>query len=643
MFDDFLIHTFHDGNCLQAYKIFGAHLVTENKKKGCRFTVFAPNAKSVEVVGDFNNWEGQNHVMEKYNDGGIWTLFIPGIKQYDVYKYKIETQKGDYLYKADPYAFFSELRPATASKVFDIEGYKWKDNKWLDSRTKNFDRPLNIYEVNIGSWKMKKDFTDEEDGEFYSYEELIDKIIPYTKEMGYTHLEVMPLNEFPFDGSWGYQPTGFYSATSRYGNPKQLMHFIDACHKEGVGIILDFVPAHFVKDEHGLHMFDGGFVYDYDDFNRRYSPWDSVYFDLGKNEVRSFLLSCVDFFATYFHVDGFRFDAVSNLIYYEGNKNLGVNIGAQEFLKRLNGHMLGYHPNVMMIAEDSTDAPKVTKPVGENGLGFDYKWDLGWMNDTLKYFAMDPYMRKFNHKLITFSMAYFHSENFLMEFSHDEVVHGKATIINKMWGLAGDKMAQAKALYVYMFTHPGKKLNFMGNELGEYKEWDEKKSLGWNILDYPDHDAFHHFCKDLNHIYNSVPALYECDYKDMGFEWLVVDDEEQSVFAFVRRDKNGGSVVVVLNFIGNEHEVYNVPVYSKGSFKEILNTDKDIYAGHNITNPRKINTKKDKTTGKYYVPIKIAPFSAMIFEYNIDKTEKKTTKKKVVKKKAVKKNTKSKG
>lgn len=350
MFDNFLIHTFHDGNCLQAYKIFGAHFETHEGKKGVRFTTYAPNARSAQVVGEFNQWGETPCYMERYNNGGIYTIFVEGVKEFDMYKFRFETPQGDIIDKADPYAYFSELRPGTASKVYNMEGYRWHDSKWVKNRTKNYDRPLNIYEASLGSWKMKRESEGEgDDGEYYSYEELIDEIIPYVKKMGYTHLEVMPLTEFPFDGSWGYQATGFYSATSRYGQPKQLMKFIDACHQEGIGVIMDFVPAHFVKDSHGLHMYDGGFVYDYNDYNRRYSPWDSVYFDLGKNEVRSFLLSSVEFFATYYHIDGFRFDAVSNLIYYEGNKNLGENIGAMEWMKRLNGHMSGYQSNCEML------------------------------------------------------------------------------------------------------------------------------------------------------------------------------------------------------------------------------------------------------------------------------------------------------
>ena len=615
MLDNFLIQLFHEGNCLEAYKVFGAHQETCDRKKGVRFTVYAPNARSVQVVGDFNAWSGNDHYMERYNDGGIYTLFIPGIKEYDTYKYRIETSSGAHVDRADPYAFFSEVRPATASKVFDVERFRWSDSKWLKTRTKNFDRKLNIYEANIGSWKMKKEFTEEEDGEFYSYEEMIDLIIPYVKEHGYTHLELMPLLEFPFDGSWGYQATGFYSITSRYGNPKQLMKFINACHKEGIGVIMDFVPAHFVKDGHGLYKFDGGFVYEYPDIHRRYTEWDSVYFDLGREEVRSFLMSSVFFFAKYFHIDGIRFDAVSNLVYWKGNKELGQNDGAIEFMKRMNSHMGGYFPGVMMIAEDSSDYPNVTKHPSVGGLGFDYKWDLGWMNDTLKYLKLDPVFRQTDHHLITFSMAYFYQENFILPLSHDEVVHSKGTIIDKMWGDYEQKMAQVKTLYIYMMMHPGKKLNFMGNELAEYKEWDEKKALGWSILTYPVHDAFHKFIKALNHIYDEYPAMYEYDYYFEGFEWLVVDDTAQSVFAFERKCPSGNSLIAVINFTGNSHTGYMIPVNEEGSYKEIINTDKDMYSGSNFINSRVIKAKKGEVLNKeYYIPVNIAPFAGMIFE-----------------------------
>ncbi len=621
MLDDFLIKLFHEGNCLEAYKIFGAHPETVDNIDGVRFTVFAPNARSVQVVGDFNGWDGHNDYMERYYDGGIWTKWIPNVKQFQMYKYRIETVSGALIDKADPYAFFSEIRPGTASKVYDLTGFEWTDDKWMKERTNNYDRKMTIYECNLGSWKLKEPFTDTQDGVFYSYEELADMLIPYAKENGFTHLELMPLNEFPFDGSWGYQATGYFSATSRYGNPKQLMHFIDKCHEEGIGVIMDMVLAHFVKDAHGLHQFDGGFVYEYDDINRRYSEWDSVYFDAGKDTVRSFLMSAVHFWAEEFHIDGIRFDAVSNMLYWKGNKFIGENDGAIEMLKRMNVRMHEQYPAVMLIAEDSTDFPYVTKPVKDGGVGFDYKWDMGWMNDTLRYFKEDPVYRQYDHNLLTFSMMYFHSERFILPFSHDEVVHGKATILNKMWGLNDDKFAQAKALYVYMFMHPGKKLNFMGNELGEYKEWDEKKALGWNILEYPQHDSFHKFFSDLNHIYQKYPALWKNDYDDLGFEWLVVDDSQQSVFAFARHCKEGGCIVAVMNFIGNEHEEYCVPVPFEGTYKEILNTDDTAYTGKGITNPRALKSKKGKANNEdQSITVKLAPFSACIFEYQGDET-----------------------
>ena len=537
-----------------------------------------------------------------------------------MYKYRIETQNFATVDRADPYAFYSELRPGTASRVYNIENFRWSDKRWLNARTKNFDKPMNIYEANIGSWKMKKDFTDEEDGEFYTYEEMIDLIIPYLVENHYTHLELMPLTEFPFDGSWGYQATGYFSVTSRYGEPKGLMKFINACHKAGIGVIMDFVPAHFVKDGHGLYQFDGGFVYDYPDINRRYTEWDSVYFDVGREEVRSFLMSSVGFFAKYFHVDGIRFDAVSNLIYWKGNKEAGLNDGAVEFMRRMNNHMKGYFPGVMLIAEDSSDFNGVTKSPDVGGLGFDYKWDLGWMNDTLKYMKLDPVYRQSDHNLITFSMAYFYSENFILPFSHDEVVHSKGTIVDKIWGTHEQKFAQLKTLYTYMMIHPGKKLNFMGNELGEYKEWDEKVALGWNILKYPIHDSFHHFMIRLNEIYKNYQCMYEQDYGMDGFEWLVVDDRAQSVFAIERKGTDGSSLIAVMNFTANKHEGYKIPVNKPGSYKEILNSDTDIYSGSNYTNKRAIRAKKGQTLNKeYYIPVNIAPFGSMIFEYKAPK------------------------
>lgn len=586
MIDQKILEQFHQGMCLDAYQVFGAHFETVNSVRGVRFTVWAPAAFEVSVIGDFNDWDGQANKMERYEkDGSVWTAFVAGVQELAMYKYRIMTYGGRIVERADPYGFFSELRPGTASRVYDIEHYAWNDGPWMQYRTRNFDRPLNIYEAHLGSWKLKKEATEEEDGEFYTYEEMIEQIIPYVKEMGYTHLELMPLQEHPFDGSWGYQVTGYFSATSRYGEPKQLMHFIDACHAADVGVIMDFVPAHFVKDSHGLYEFDGSRLYGYPDDYRRYSEWDTIYFDLGREEIRSFMMSSLDFWLRYYHMDGIRFDAVSNLIFWKGNKNNGMNDGAVDFMKRANYHLHERFPTAMMIAEDSSDFPNVTRSTVEGGLGFDYKWDLGWMNDTLKYIGRDPIYRQYHHNDFTFSMAYFYSERFILPFSHDEVVHSKGTIIDKIFGDFDAKFAQLKTLYVYMMTHPGKKLNFMGNELAEFKEWDEKKALGWNILHYPAHDAFHHYIKKLNEIYKQYDALFTLDYQYDGFKWMMVDNNTQSLFGYVRQDAGKNTLLVVMNFTPNKHEGLRMPVPIAGYYREILNTDEDIYGGSMMMNP----------------------------------------------------------
>lgn len=635
MIDHKIVEKFHQGMSLEAYQVFGAHFECVNSVNGVRFTVWAPAAVSVSVIGEFNDWDGQENIMHRYEkDGSIWTVFIEGVQEFDMYKYRIQTRDGRIVERADPYAFYSELRPGTASKVYDIEKFPWNDGAWMNQRTRNFDRPMNIYEAHMGSWKLKKEATDKEDGEFYSYEEMTKLLIPYVKEMGYTHIELMPLAEHPFDGSWGYQQTGYFSATSRYGNPKQLMHFIEVAHNEGIGVIMDFVPAHFVKDAHGLYEFDGSCLYGYPDDYRRYSEWDTVYFDLGREEVRSFMMSSVDFWMRYFHMDGIRFDAVSNLIFWKGNKNLGMNDGAVAFMKRCNYHIHEQFPTVMTIAEDSSDFPNVTKPTVEGGLGFDYKWDLGWMNDTLKYLGRDPIYRQYHHNDFTFSMAYFYSERFILPFSHDEVVHGKGTIIDKIFGNFEDKFAQLKTLYIYMMTHPGKKLNFMGNELAEFKEWDEKKALGWNILQYPAHDAFYHFTKDLNHLYSQNNMCYALDYSFDGFKWMMVDNNTQSLFGYVRKDGGNNVMLVVLNFTPNTHEKLQMPVPVPGFYREILNTDKDIYGGKNVLNPDLLESVEEPCLQEEdYISINLGSFAGAVFV--LEKTKPHT--KKVVKAKAPKK------
>lgn len=617
-----LINDFYAGNSSNSYKLFGTHFENYEGEDGVRFTVFAPNAISVQLVGDFNDWDGSDHYMEKYDDEGIYTLFVEGIEEYEIYKYRIETRSHATVDRSDPYAFFSEERPYTASKTYEIEHFTWSDKDWIKNRDLNFTKAMNIYEVNIGSWRMKKEFSDDgsEDGEFYSYEEMADMLIPFVVEQGYTHIELMPITEFPFDGSWGYQTTGYFCATSRYGNPKQLMHLVNKAHKAGIGVIVDFVPTHYVKDGHGLYLFDGGTVYESDDINRRYSSWGSVYFDYSKNHVRSFMLSAVNFFATYFHFDGFRFDAIANMIYYDGNRNAGEMGHSISFIKQMCDTMHHLHPTVMLIAEDSTDYPGVTKWPSVGGLGFDYKWDLGWMNDTLKYMEMDPYFRsnKQNHNLITFSMHYFYTENFLLPFSHDEVVHGKKTILDKCWGNLEQKIAQFKVLFAYMMTHPGKKLNFMGNEIAEFKEWDEKKEIGWSILQYPLHEAAFRFVKQLNHLYRNYSCLYASDYDHNKFQWLIVDDNLQSVFAYYRKSdkENEPGLITILNFGTNVHRYYSVPVPGKGVAREVLNSDLETYGGANLVNPDPIKTHPGQNDdNNHYLPVLIAPFSALVLEF----------------------------
>ena len=636
-----IIQQFFEGNTLEAYKLFGVH----KAKKGYSFTVYAPNAKAVAVVGEFNNWEPT--YMNKIDDRGIYQVVIKEAKELDNYKYYIETCVNTVVYKSDPYAFTSEVRPNTASRVYDIEGFKWSDKAFVNKRTNNFDKPLNIYEMHFGSWKRKKDVVRTEDDDdpnveetYYNYAELPEMLIPYLKENGYTHIELLPLAEHPFDGSWGYQDTGYYSATSRYGLPKQLMSFINECHKNGIGVIMDFVPVHFVKDAHGLADFDGGQVYEYYNERDRFSEWGTLNFDLWSETVRSFLMSSVGFWIEYYHVDGIRMDAVSNVIFWKGNKALGLNEGAVYFLKRLNHNVHDKYPGVMMIAEDSSDYQGVTRSTLDGGLGFDYKWDLGWMNDTVKYFAMDPVYRKYKHNSLTFSMMYFHSERFILPFSHDEVVHGKGTIVDKMWGTYEQKFSQARNVYLYMMTHPGKKLNFMGNELGMLMEWTEKKSCDWHLLKYPMHDSFHRYIRDLNLIYKAHPAFHELDYDYNGFEWIDADNGDQSVYIYLRRDKKH-DYVVVLNMTPNSYEHFRVGVPVYGEYLELINSEKDIYSGCNMCNYTVITAEEEPAHRRpYSIDIRLAPFAGIVFECTPKKLPKKTTRAKKETKTTAKKTTK---
>lgn len=602
-----ILYDYLMGQSIEAYRYFGAHFVTINGERGVMFRLYAPLAEDVSVIGEFNGWDVRTHKMDKVDDSGVWEVFIPGLVDYQSYKYHFKNAKGEYVDKADPVAFYSELRPQSCSRTFDIEGFIWHDEEWLKQRNRNFDQAMSIYEIHLGSWK----------GKIYdrypSYEEVADYLIPYLQEMGYTHVEIMPISQYPFDGSWGYQATGFYSVDSRYGNPKQLMSFVDRLHAAGFGVILDFAPVHFANDSYALREFDGSCLYEYSDPAHTLSPWGSAQFDLGKDPVRSFLMSAMNYFLEYFHFDGIRCDAVSNIVYWDGNKANGENTGATEFIKRLNGKIHYAHPDVMMIAEDSTDFTRVTAPTEYGGLGFDYKWDLGWMNDTLKYYSKDPIYKKYEHNKLTFSMAYFYSENFLLPLSHDEVVHGKGTIINKMWGGYEQKFALTRNLYAYQFAHPGKKLNFMGNELASFDEWNEQKSLPWNLLSFPIHDSVKRLCRDLNLIYKYHPALHFEEYNPAHFNWTMVDNYDQSVFAF-QRSAGGETILCVFNMTPNYYEYYDVGVYDEGIYDEIFNSDKDIYGGWNQYNGLECPTYPGASEGRpFHITIKLGSFAACFF------------------------------
>jgi 1,4-alpha-glucan branching enzyme len=608
---DFEIHLFHEGNLFRGFELFGAHVVEEQGIMGTRFCVWAPHAVEVQVVGDFNQWDGQFHKMSRVNDQGIWTLFIPGLQEGHMYKYKIYGRNGQILYKADPFAFYSELRPKTASIIYNLDGYKWNDAKWRRKKKQKsiYEQPMFIYEVHLGSWKKK------EDDSFYTYKELAKELIPYVKEHGFTHIELLPVTEHPYDRSWGYQSTGYYSVTSRYGTPHDLMAFIDECHQHDIGVILDWVPGHFCKDAHGLYMFDGEPTYEYvNPKDRENEVWGTANFDLGKPEVRSYLISNAVFWMEKFHIDGFRVDAVANMLYWPNNQELHKNPYAVSFLQKLNEVVFGLDPSFLMIAEDSTDWPLVTSPTTFGGLGFNYKWNMGWMNDLLKYMEAEPHVRKHMHEKITFSLLYAFSENFILPLSHDEVVHGKKSLINKMPGDYWRKFAQTRLLMGYLVTHPGKKLLFMGGEFAQFDEWKDMEQLDWILLDFEMHQKFQAYFKELLNIYKKQRALYELDHSDQGFEWIDANNCEQSIFSFIRKGKKSEDVlVVVCNFTEAVYQNYKVGVPLHTTYKEILNSDEEKFGGTGQVNNRPISSVAEPFHGNpYHVSITIPPFGITI-------------------------------
>ena len=615
---DLPIYLFKQGNNQEAYRYFGAHLCEENGEAGAVFRVWAPHAKAVSIVGDFNSWTPGEHPMEKVTDG-IWERFVPGIKQFDVYKYCITTPADELVYKADPYAFHTETRPSNGSKVYDIEGYTWGDAAWVSDEEKRdvINSPMSIYELQAGSWKK-----DPENGVPYNYAELADELIPYIKEMGYTHVELLPITEYPFDGSWGYQVTGYFAPTSRYGTPKDFMAFVDKLHQAGIGVILDWVPAHFPKDGYGLYMFDGAPCYE-DPNPRRgeHKEWGTMVFNYGMKEVESFLISSAMFWVDRYHVDGLRVDAVASMLYLDYNRKDGEweqnvnggkeNLEAIAFLQKLNTAILGRYPHKMMIAEESTAWPLVTKPASDGGLGFNFKWNMGWMNDMLSYMKTDPLFRAGNHGKVTFSFFYAFSENFVLPISHDEVVHGKCSLLNKMPGDYEEKFSNLRTFFGYMMAHPGKKLLFMGQDFGQFIEWDEKKPLDWMLLGYDKHRELQSYVRDLNHFYRDTPALWQVDYSWEGFQWIVPDDSKQSVIAFLRRDAAGKMVLVVCNFNPVLRKEYQMGVPNPGSYKEILNSDDKKYGGSGVTNGT-VKAKKGPMHGfDQHISLTLPPLSTL--------------------------------
>ena len=560
---------FYTGKIFDAYKYLGCHLQGDKAV----FRVFAPAAQRVCLISECNGWTESD--MTRVYNGQFWEIEVPEVKEGMQYKYRIYGSNGRCVDHADPYGYGMELRPHNASIVRDLYSYRFKDEKWMSKRTNCKDKPLNIYEMHIGSWMENK----EDENGWFTYGEVAQKLIPYLKEYGYNYVEIMPISEHPCDNSWGYQCTGFYSPTSRYGTMNDLKKFIDTCHQNDIGVILDFVPVHFAVDDYALADFDGTQLYEYPNSDVGQSEWGSKNFNHSRGEVQSFLQSNACYWLEEYHFDGLRMDAINNIIYWQGNPQRGVNVNATEFVKNMNQHIKNTYPAVILAAEDSSAYASVTKKVEDGGLGFDYKWDMGWMNDTLEYFKTAAQYRTKDYHKLTFSMMYYYDENFLLPFSHDEVVHGKATIAQKMNGDYEDKFPQARALYLYMLTHPGKKLNFMGNELAMFREWDEKRELDWDILKYPLHDAFHNYMKDLNHIYLNNPALYALDYEQEGFQWLDCHQEEQVVYIYERTDRKQ-TCIVVLNLSDKEQKNVTLSMDKGTQLKLMLSTDIACYGGN---------------------------------------------------------------
>ena len=619
-------YLFGQGTHYDLYKKMGSHLVTDGRRKGAYFAVWAPHARRAAVIGDFNDWDFEANYMERQEPLGIYTCFVPGVKEGELYKFCIETEQGKRIFKADPFANYAELRPGTASRVTDISHLKWTDNAWMKSRQTwdHKESPMSIYEVHMGSWMRHPG---REDEGFYTYREFADAIVKYVKDMGYTHVELMGMAEHPFDGSWGYQVTGYYAPTSRYGTPEDFAYMINHLHRNNIGVILDWVPAHFPRDAHGLADFDGTPTFEYADSRKGEHPdWGTKIFDYGKPEVKNFLIANALFWIEHFHVDGLRVDAVASMLYLDYGKQDGQwvankyggneNLEAIEFFKHLNSVVLGRNKGAVMIAEESTAWPKVTGSPEDDGLGFSLKWNMGWMHDFTEYMKLDPYFRKNAHNMMTFAMSYAYSENYILVLSHDEVVHLKCSMLNKMPGLGFDKYANLKAAYAFMTGHPGKKLLFMGQEFAQLREWSEERELDWFLLAEPEHQAIQNWYRDLLHLYKKNKAMYEMDSDPAGFQWINADDCFRSIYSFMRHSRDGKkNLLFVCNFTPVERPDYRVGVPRRKQLKLVLNSDDEKYGGKGGERPLIYKPVKQECDGqKYSIAYPLPAYGVAVFE-----------------------------
>ena len=627
------LYLFCEGTHEQAYQWMGAHEITVNDVKGTHFVVWAPDASRVSVVGDFNFWDGRHHVMRKHPGSGVWEIFLPNVCADASYKYEIlDKYEQIQPLKADPYTFSMQLAPETASKVIQNSEYQWQDSQWMnhrDTAANHYHGAVSIYEVHLGSWKrnLANNSDNSHSPSYLTYRELAEQLVPYVVEMGFTHLQLMPVSEYPFDGSWGYQPIGLFAPTARFGSAEDFKYFVDCCHKAGIGLLLDWVPGHFPTDEHGTGKFDGSCLYEHEDLRKGFHPdWKTLIYNYGRSEVQSYLLSNAIYWLDQYHIDGLRVDAVASMLYLDYSREAGQwlpnehggreNLEAIDVLQKVNTRSYAKHPGVMMIAEESTAWPGVSKPVDTGGLGFGFKWNMGWMNDTLKYMERDPIYRQHHHNEMTFGLVYSFSENFVLPISHDEVVHGKGSLLNKMPGDDWQKFANLRAYYGFMWTHPGKKLLFMGCEFAQRKEWNHDQSLDWHLLEHDSHKGIQTLIKDLNHAYRNIPALHELDCDGNGFEWLDSQNSAQSILVYLRKGQEGTApALVVVNLTPTSYENFAVGVPQAGFYRECLNTDSSIYGGSNVGNGGGVNSINEAYAGQENkVSLSVPPLATMIFE-----------------------------